>query len=566
MLFILITAIFVQTTLVILSIGAGRFIIDRCLRFDSESVYLRMGSCFFIGVAFLIVFTRLGTFLSKDASLSSSGVIFITIILSLFSYSKIKSDIRNLFLGINFLLALCIILVAAISLLIYWLPPENQVNNPFSSIGSLHSVRYAWITNSILENNNILVFPQNTAQSILAFISSFLSFRAPFLYLFLWLFSSLLFLSLFVYGLICKLAGNSRKNLLGITVFMMGSSALSLTHILIIDSGSPFLLNGYTDTILGIFSLFFLLIVCENINNAVSRINIFFITLLIVVLNFLCAPQNVIFFSLIPISLFIFSKFKKENCLFVIIFWVLIILVSALISIPLGGMLTPKLFLSPITYSGIMSPAGSGVYSGIQVYPGIPFYYGWMGNWESGLTPLLSFAKDYFASKLTLESFLNKSIWGLEQITVTSLRVLFFVIVGIFFLAYKFKLSTPLLNQNRELLTINSIGMCGIIFFFVGLMPIFLLMLNGYKWELSRFLIPGISIGFLGLSLGVIHLMNGSPAFKKYIIIFCFIFILGGPFANLVATIAYNFTHLVRDSAYKAYFVQFIGIGPSTLE
>jgi hypothetical protein len=78
-----------------------------------------------------------------------------------------------------------IFLIMPLILLIYWLPPEDLGANPFSSIGSLHASRYAWIANNIYEKNDILVFPQNTAQSILTFVSILISSKAPYLYLFL---------------------------------------------------------------------------------------------------------------------------------------------------------------------------------------------------------------------------------------------------------------------------------------------------------------------------------------------------------------------------------------------
>ena len=347
---------------------------------------------------------------------------------------------------------------------------------------------------------------------------------------------------------------------------MAGNSALSLTHVLTLDSGNPFILNGYTDTILGIFSIFFLLLINENIKIGRSKISIFLLSLLILVLNFFCAPQNIIFLSIIPIISFIRRKYEKESNSFVLSFWIIAILVSSLISIPLGGMFTPQTLLSNIFYPGIMSPMGSGVKTGIQLHPGIPFHIGWLGYWESGLTPLLSFASEFISSKLTLENFLNKAIWSLEQILVTSLRVLFFVIVGLLFLVYNFKIPMFLYNKNDRLLTLNSIGIYGVIFFLCGLLPGFFIMLNGYKWELSRFLIPAVSIGSLGLSLAVIYLVDRKFMFRKYIVIIVFLLVFAGPFINLIGTAAHNIIYLVKNDLGKVYFLELVGKGPATLD
>lgn len=51
----------------------------------------------------------------------------------------------------------------------FWLPPLPSSIGPMDLIGSLHSVRYAWIANYILETNAMPVLAQNYAQSILAY-------------------------------------------------------------------------------------------------------------------------------------------------------------------------------------------------------------------------------------------------------------------------------------------------------------------------------------------------------------------------------------------------------------
>lgn len=563
MLSIVLFSLFIQITLVILAIGVGRFISDRSFKLDSELIYLRIGCYFFLGLAFLIVFTRVGTFLSGHADLSCFASILISMMASLFSFSKTKNDLKDVFLGARPLSLAIIFLIIPLILLIYWLPPEDLGANPFSSIGSLHASRYAWIANSIYENNDILIFSQNTAQSILVFISISLSSKTPYLYLFLWLYSALFFLCIFIYGLLCKLMGSSRRGILGLIIFMMGNSALSLGHVLVIDSGSPFLLNGYTDTILGIFSIIYLLFVNENLNNNNGRVNIFIATSLVLILNFLCSPQNIIFIALIPIFQFFKWKTKEINHKNAIKFWIFALVFSFLTAIPLGGMFTPKSLLSIVSYPGIMSPVGTGLRFGLQIYPGVPFYFGWIGNWEPGMQPLITFAKEYHSGNLTLGNFLNNAVWGLEQIYVTSFRVLFFKIIGILYIAYKFKPPVFSMNSNRQTLTFNTIGTYGVIFFLAGLIPACFFMLNGYKWELSRFLIPGIAIGSLGLSLAAMALADKDFHYKKIAKLIFFIFVLGGPFANFFATVIVNSIYLLSDDRYKVHFAEFLGSGPA---
>ena len=91
-------------------------------------------------------------------------------------------------------------------------------------------------------------------------------------------------------------------------------------------------------------------------------------------------------------------------------------------------------------------------------------------------------------------------------------------------------------------------------------------MLNGYKWELSRFLIPAVSIGSLGLSLAVIYLVDRKFMFRKYIVIIVFLLVFAGPFINLIGTAAHNIIYLVKNDLGKVYFLELVGKGPATLD
>jgi hypothetical protein len=561
-LLILLAGLAVQFFLVATSIGVGRLIIDHTINMDSEPEHLRVGACFFVGVAFLVVFVRALTFMSNNAKFSVVFVIIITTICTFLKFRNIIKDIFIIFHKSNLITIFFVFTVISILLLLYWTPPEINERNPFSNVGSLHSYRYAWVTNLIYQTNNIPVISQNTAQSILAFIGSVFSFPAPFLYLFLWLISSILFLSIFLYGIIYKLSGDKRRSIYGLVIFMLGNTALSTTHVLTIDSGSPFLLSGYSDTLFGIFSVFFIIFLNDNL---CGRKNLspylFFVSCLIVSFNFYCAPQNVLFIPLL-ILCFYLTYPKDTNLRFKFLsFWLLVFLISSLISVPQGGMLTPSSLLSDVSYSGIMSPSGTNG-QGLAIQPGIPFHFGWLGSWQNGWMPNLAFSEEYIKNGQGRLQFVNQIFWNLEQIFITSIRVQFFPIVGIFFMCFCLHKIRGHGVANKESFQIKRTGFYGSVLLIFGFIFCFSFSLNGYKWELSRFLIPGISIGMIGISLATVHVLSKPACIQKPFVFLISLFVVFGPAVNFISTSSINAYYLIDNNILFSYFFDLIGPGP----
>jgi len=244
-------------------------------------------------------------------------------------------------------------------------------------------------------------------------------------------------------------------------------------------------------------------------------------------------------------------------------FWLLVFLFSATISVPQGGMLTPASLLSEITYSGsgIMSPSGENG-KGISVLPGIPFHFGWLGSWHNGWMPPLAFAVEYIQTGQGEMKFFDHIVWNLEQIFVTSIRVHFFPILGVFFMCFQLDKMREGYFSNRGAFNFKQIGFCGGILFLVGFIISFSINLNGFKWELSRFLIPGVSIGMLGLALTAVHVMAERASSRKIFVVLILLFVLMGPTINLVGTSGRNASNLYNEDVVADYFFALIGSGP----
>jgi len=130
------------------------------------------------------------------------------------------------------------------------------------------------------------------------------------------------------------------------------------------------------------------------------------------------------------------------------------------------------------------------------------------------------------------------------------------------FLIFKCDKIPERFGLNASMLKLRKIGLCGGFLFAAGFILCFSFVLNGYKWELTRFLIPGISIGMFGFSLAVINFETErkSSRFLQHFIIAIFVF--GGPAVNLVGTSSVNAYHLMSNGLVAPVLFEIIGSGP----
>ena len=403
-----------------------------------------------------------------------------------------------------------LLLIVCAVLLGKWIPSEDI---PFflKSIGSLHSPRYSWIANYIEYCNSIPVLGQNTGQSVLAFIAGYVLTPAPYLFLFLWLAFSVFSLGFFIHGVLNQYTNNPKNLLWGVAIFLLGGTALSTTHVLVVDSGSPFFFSGYTDTLIGIFSVFFITILFGAIQKEGLNWKLWWIMLLLLSVNYLSSPQNIVLIFLVFSILLIRKTLSKYS----VFYFLAVFLLSAVLFIPQGGMLTPSSQHTKVNYPGMMSVSnareGKATEHGIKekgviIYPGYPFHYDGIFGWKSGQTQLLEEALGY---KSNLTENIPSFVWTLERVAINSIVVLFFPMAGLIYLK-KYRLNPKPCSKSE----VDRLYLFGLLFFIFGLFISFPFSLNGYKWELSRFMIPGIAIGMLGFSLFVLDQMKKNKEKK----------------------------------------------------
>ena len=569
MIFKLIILLFTHLVLLLLLLSAGHYILRLTFKLVSFSPPIRISISYLLGIAALVVPLKVLTYFFHNARLSTLIVILCISFLLIYEIKKILLDAATLLSKKSFWYIIPLSCVLFFILLIYHLPVSVKDLNAFTSIGSLHSVRYAWITNTIFSKNDILILPQNTVQSILTYLSGELSYKLPYVSLYIWLFTTIFFFVLFIVGIMLEFTSSKRVIVFGLLIYFMGNTAFSLNHLLVVDSGSPFLLVGISDTILGSFSIFVLLAGYSRFMHVNNYLIPFFSSLLILGLNYYGAPQNIIIFYIAIICNIMYSVIRKNPSIKWVYFGFIILLTSSLLFIPQGGMLTPKIFLSNYEYSGIMSPSGSG--AGIEIKPGIPYVTGSLNHWvtDTEQYPPLNFIKEYYDGRINLYDFIRNTfwnIWNIESSIINSLRVYFFIILGLLYLIFRHKyfknderkVSDVVFNQKF----LKHIGYFGIIAFIISFTLCFTFSYNGYKWELSRFMIPSISIGMFGFVLFYIEFLKKSRKQFYFIINFLLIFMLFGPISNFISIVLYKLYILSFSESGISVLKEFLGPGP----
>jgi hypothetical protein len=161
------------------------------------------------------------------------------------------------------------------------------------------------------------------------------------------------------------------------------------------------------------------------------------------------------------------------------------------------------------------------IVEGVKIYPGYPFFYDGIQAWKPGQHSLLYEA---LSMKKNLAENFSSVIWIIEKIFINSLIVLFFPIIGLVLIVYWHQMlkksSNKFYKKNRVSFLRNYTGLA----FVFGTCFTFFFSFNGYKWELSRFMIPFVTFGMISCFIVLSNLLK----FRK-IFLFLIFFSVAGP-------------------------------------
>jgi hypothetical protein len=354
---------------------------------------------------------------------------------------------------------------------------------------------------------NLPEIRNNLGQSIVAAFFSTSTDATSTYILFLVLIFSLFALAFMAYGLFLQHFPQSLASdrMYALVIFIMGSYALSLAVPVINDSGNPLLLVGYSDSLV---SIFFFLILIELLNNA-KEISIGKKLLLLIpgtVTLWVSSPQTLI---LIPI-VFLYLLFKKswKNSLVVASAFV----VSLLVWRNQSGMLAS--LSNEIRIPGVIGDESKiGFPNDLSelISPGFPYVVNSLGLKDSPLE-IAPKGIDLFKSLFSEVQSVSgipvidpaRFFWYSEQIFLTTLRPVFWPILGLIFflLIGNRKISNSFLQQSSLLkLKLNPAINIIALNFLVTFPLSFLIQFGGRKWEMSRFSFLNWAIGMFFVAL-----------------------------------------------------------------
>lgn len=536
-------------------------------KFKINNFFLVMSSSFFIGIVVFLFFWRTVSLFTNDAKISC---FLTTISFTLLIFKEIK--FLYIFFKNNFrkFLYLFFLLLAFIGVYtVYSLVPMPdlfvnriaQTNPGYGFRAVAHSLRAGNIAIYIFQNNFIPLFTQNYGQSLLATIPMFFGFSAPQLALVVWLATNIFFLGLFIYGLIYYFIGQKIPSAIGALVSVFGNTALSLSYIETIDTGSTNLLITNVDTIIGIIIFIFFIFCCFSFVKPYEKVDKKYLLFYIFICGFvwnIVAAHNII---IVPIYLLVlFFYFKKENiyqhlknfftiCIFFFIGAVSGILIS-------GGMLMPYRFSDHIDIPGLMS-----VYSPNSKYPILelrPKMF--LMNYDTFAQSKNIIKSIIFQSSVDHPQTINKISQSIKVSDSSSNSKFFQTILGAFkrdgslrFLVNFIIIFFPIFGLwlsfylNKKLSLIESakkdfdndgvrllklIWWTGSVLFVVGVFFSAFVVLFGREIEMSRFMGVGnfIAMFFLGLSASLVFKYRSIFKMPTLILLSTiFIFCIAGP-------------------------------------
>jgi hypothetical protein len=475
----------------------------------SHNKYITISASYFIGVALFLSIYRILAIVFSNAYIALMSSLILALLISFLLFmdkSFLTKFINNYFKSTNLknsFLIISLMICFSFYILLYWCEPNSNISNPFSTIGTLHSVRYSNISKFIFQNNFVPFLNQNYGQSLLSTIHLFLINKGSLLSLFSWLISSLLFLIFGIFGIFKYFKLSLINTILSTSIVMIGTSSISLVPTLIIDSGFPYIFNGYSDTIISIGTfLIFMYWFLHNLNNNFLKLSLWSLLFLFILFTGwnIFAPQNIV------ISIFllftVLFNYKLNSTKFTYLFIVFSsVLLFAYIGSNMGGMLfRSKLNKHTNTIQGNMTIDSPEKKFSIQ--PTQPYFIYGNSHWEPldrslGEDKPLKKSVNTFILNPTFLNFVTlfyRILWLIETNLWIMLKVLGTPIFGLIILLYLSK------NYSRNKYLVPFIKYSLIILFF-GILISFSFSVSSYKWELTRFLIPGVFLGMISISI-----------------------------------------------------------------
>lgn len=458
-------------------------------------------SSYFVGMTIYLSVLRTVTLVTGSYKVVFWALLILTgIFAAITIYRRYLPWLRK---NINLLAGMvCLWIVHTVHALLYRMVDVDKANlTPYTGIGTIGSLRYAGIADYFVEQDHIPVLNQSYGQSVLASFSRLFGRDNICFALTLWLAVSGAFLCLLLYGVFRRYFSKVQSILLTCVVYM-GSVSLTLAPIRVVDSDYPLISSGYTDSVVGVATLFIYLEMIIQIlqNNNKLAVSHYLVTVCCVLYWVMSAPHNICVLLGVGGFLIVYLLLRKEyaNARRGVVLGG-VILASCLLGILEGGMLTPSGLVDEVSIEGVMTVAGpdekqSG--GGIVIVPVMNYQFSKAPGELGGLGLGLPYMEEMMNCAVDA---LHHGEWylllyALAALWWDSIRIIFWPLLGV--------LGIGLIAYHRRADKETGFwAMAGFGTLAVGYSIAFFISLNSYKWALSRFAMPFYFLGMLFLAV-----------------------------------------------------------------
>lgn len=420
---------------------------------------------------------------------------------------------------------------------------RENAEHAFSTVGSGHSPRFANISLFIVDTDKIPVLGMNYVQSLLSGFPEYFGQRFPLLYLTLWLGLSLFVVGMMTYHLL-KWFGLSRAfSVIGSIFVLFGNTALSLSHYLVLDTGSPFAAAGYSDSLHSLGMLIFFSLLISNLWSQSDQILSPKIAILMIAnlyASTIMAPQNIFVILALVGLLFLGALFFKprnqtriKNFLLVILF----IGLSLLAGTRFGGFLTPNHLHETALIAGVQHLTDQKIE--VHFDPYIPYHLGNYRGWGA-VSPDSSLFVEGESIGIFLEKFTDRIL--------NSVKVMFFPFFGFLLILFFLRSHSAL----RSLVFLTAMAL------FCGFVLVWSFGVCDSKWPQARFFMPGVYLGMLCFVLVVAKLKRTSSDILRTLFLagIC-VFACSGPYSTAYPVLHDNFTDRVGFKMRLKWLVEY---------
>ncbi len=535
----------------LLSVNIGILVLQKSTYFRSLNENTNVSIGYFLGLSVNIVLIRIIDAIAKNFFISLYLVTVLEIIYIILNLKLLKCFFKK-FSVLNYLKIVSATCFVYFLLFFFWTRDLSQPNEPIGTFGTLHSYRYAWLSNVMVECNVVPTVGQNTGQSMLAAISSVISnTQQPYFYLGAWLSLSMTMFFVLIKNILILFGLNQKTSGFASALFMCLGCSLSFKFISVVDSGYPLFLNGYTDIILGtaIFLLvcYILITKTENKSNAFDN----FIIFSFFSCSYFVAPQNILILGLFFTLTLLLSKWISVPKFFAIRTAATVFAIASVLSIPLGGFFSPSKLQSQIKIPDV-EPVNKLT---IDFLPGYPF---------QATTNKKSVQQGEHLIMQLLENLQKPNsepqikLWAIMDFMVSNVLAITVPLLG-FLIIFAVRNNVKVFEKKFTMIYISKKPILRILSFSIiiqALVPS-LLRISDYKWELTRFALPFFVVGNLLFSVLTIRsLFNNSVKKRLYIITASLALI--GPLTYLSSSIFVNASNFRETYEHESYF----GSGP----